>query len=422
MCASRPSDADGDVAEQYCEKLLEEFGSVLDESLIVLIANERELVKDYSEIRHILGQLAESAREEAATGFDPSGLGSLADLEELRLDEATSSGNGGADSSAGYATTISELSDQPENQRLTEQLNLSDEQKVQELMLVFQDRWKDHTVRYILKQCNGNLEAAFDELLSRQYLEESGELPKGIDGFSIPDEDRQPSKGNTGRARKGKRKNKKQTVAVTYHAVLPTVDDAELEGAKDFVQPAGHRSAGAVRHLPPPARPPLPTIKTALQSGPVYPPASASPLPTDFGTSNLRGAAALRRMGPLGRQGAVVYTERARDEIRRLSAQASLMAEAHVAQQSTDTVLDLHGVFVMDGVRIAKQRVWAWWNGLGGNRKALAKQHGFTVVTGVGNHNAGGVSRLRQAVGAYLKNDGWKVETLTGKFYVTGRV
>jgi hypothetical protein len=127
-------------------------------------------------------------------------------------------------------------------------------------------------------------------------------------------------------------------------------------------------------------------------------------------------------MGPLGRQGAVVYTERAREEIRTFSAQASVMAEALVAQQSTDSMLDLHGVFVMDGVRIAKQRVWAWWNSLGENRKALAKRQGFTVVTGVGKHSAGGVSRLRQAVGAYLKNDGWKMETLTGSFYVTGRV
>ncbi|KAK3303594.1 uncharacterized protein B0T15DRAFT_280173 [Chaetomium strumarium] len=422
MSAPRPPDTDGDVAERYREKLLEEFGSVLDESLIVLIANERDLVKDYDEIRHILCQLAESAREEAATGFDPSGLGSFADLEEFRLDETTSSGNGGADSSAGYATTISVVSDQSENHRLTEQVNLSDEQKVQELKLVFQDRWKDHTIRYVLKQCNGNLETAFDELLSRQYLEESGELPKGIDGFCIPDEDRQPGKSNAGRGQKGRKRNKKQVVAITYDAVLPTVDDAELEGAKDFHQTAGHRGAGLVRRLPPPSRPPLSTVKITPQSGPPYPPASPSPLSTDFGASNLRTAAALRRMGPLGRQGAVVYTERAREEIRTFQAQASLMAETLVAQQSTDSVLDLHGVFVMDGVRIAKQRVWAWWNGLGENRKARAKQHGFTVVTGVGKHSAGGVSRLRQAVGAYLKNDGWKAETLTGSFYVTGRV
>jgi hypothetical protein len=75
----------------------------------------------------------------------------------------------------------------------------------------------------------------------------------------------------------------------------------------------------------------------------------------------------------------------------------------------------------MDGVRIAKQKVWNWWNNLGEDRKTLAKRNGFTVVTGVGKHSVGGVSRLRQAVGAYLKNDGWKMETLTGSFYVTGR-
>jgi hypothetical protein len=75
----------------------------------------------------------------------------------------------------------------------------------------------------------------------------------------------------------------------------------------------------------------------------------------------------------------------------------------------------------MDGVRIAKQRVWSWWNNLGEERRALARRDGFTIITGVGKHSVGGVSRLRQAVGAYLRYDGWRVETLTGRFYVTGR-
>ncbi|SPQ23278.1 e33a5dc3-1058-4528-a290-681455243632 [Thermothielavioides terrestris] len=392
----------------------EEFRSVLDESLIVLIANERDVVQDYTEIRDVLNQLAEPAREEADSGFDPSGLGSLAELQGLQLDETTASRTG-LESSGDRATTISEFSDQFENQRLTEKSNLSDEEKIQELKLVFNNVFQDHTLRFILKRCAGDLGRALDELLNRQHLQESGALPKGVDGFFSPeDEDRQPSNTRAARAHKGKgtgqRKGKKQTVVVNYKAISPTVDDGELEGAKDFVRPTGSRGSSSTPSLPPPVRAPLPA------SSPAVLPA------TDLGAANLRAAAALRRMGPLGRQGAAVYTERAREEARAFSAQASLMAEAHVAQQSTDSMLDLHGVFVMDGVRIAKQRVWAWWEGLGENRKALAKQNGFTVVTGVGKHSAGGVSRLRQAIGAFLKNDGWKVETLTGSFYVTGRV
>ena len=105
-------------------------------------------------------------------------------------------------------------------------------------------------------------------------------------------------------------------------------------------------------------------------------------------------------------------------------AKTANLAETLVNQQSTATTIDLHGVTVLDGVRIAKHRVWQWWDNLGeGGRVKMAKHdEGFTVVTGVGNHSVGGVSRLRQAVGAALKNDGWKVDVLTGKFRVTGRV
>ncbi|KAK3291381.1 uncharacterized protein B0H64DRAFT_427345 [Chaetomium fimeti] len=404
MNGSRPPDgANGDVAEQNRKKLLLEFGSVLDESLILLIANDRDIAGGYEDIRDVLNLLAETARAEAATGFDPSGLSTTSETEELLLDEAATSTNG-ADSSA-CTTTISEFSDRSENQRLTEQTNLSEEQKIQELKLVFGDGWGDHTIRFILKQNEGDLERAFDGLLDRQFFKDEGSLPKGVDGFFVSDEDWQSPKGRRGRARKGNAHGKKQVVAINYNAVSSAVNDAELEGAKDFATAVNPRMAGAGRRLPP-------------QTTTVLPP---SLVRTDFGATDLRAAAALRRMGPLGRQGAVVYTDRAREGRAAFTAHASREAEAHVAQQSTTTMIDLHGVFVMDGVRIAKQRVWNWWNNLGEDRKALAKRNGFTVVTGVGKHSVGGVSRLRQAVGAYLKNDGWKMETLTGSFYVTGR-
>ncbi|KAL2166612.1 hypothetical protein VTG60DRAFT_2458 [Thermothelomyces hinnuleus] len=412
-----PDDADGDVADQNRKRLLAEYGSVLDESLILSISNERDLVKDYDEIKDVLSQLAEPARAEAASGFDPSGLSSVAEIEGLLLDETTTSGNG-VDSSAEYATTISDFSDRSENQRLTEQTDLSEDEKMQELKLVFQDRWKDYKLKLVLKRYDGNLERAFDELLNFQYLEEEGLLPKGIDAFFAPDDDGKPSNSGAGRAHKGNAKNKKKLVAVKYNVVSSTVDDSELEGAKDFVASTNSRGARAGRA---PAAQPLAALP-APSARPLQPPTLPPPTNADFGASSLRSAAALRRMGPLGRQGAVVYTDRAREERNLLKAHLSRAAEAHVDQQSTATILDLHGVFVMDGVRITKQRVWAWWNSLGEDRKALAKREGFTVVTGVGKHSAGGVSRLRQAVGAYLKNDGWRVETLTGSFYVTGRV
>ena len=388
----------------------------MDESLIILIANERDLVKEYAQIRDILNELAGPARAEAATGFDPSGLGSLTE-EGLRNDETTASGNEiSGDSVADYSTTVSDFSDQSEGSKFTDQTNLSDAQKVQELKMIFQDQFKDHTLNFILKRSNGNLERAFDELLNRQYLEDSGSLPKGVNGF-FSDEGQPSRKNKSGRARKTNSKNEKLTIE--FKTVSPTIDDGELEGAKDFVPSAGSRISGSSpRPLSPAVRPSLSTRSTTSSITTTLPP------PTDLTpAANLRAAAALRRMGPLGRQAAHVYTDRARSETRALTAHASRVAEVRVNQQSTDTTLDLHGAFVLDGVRITKQRVWGWWEGLDGEfRNAEAKKRGFTVVTGVGKHSAGGVSRLRQAVGAYLKNDGWRIEVLTGSFYVTGRI
>jgi hypothetical protein len=402
--------------------LQDEFGSVLDESLIILIADDRDLATDYPEIRDVLSQLAESAPAEAATGFDPSGLSSadIADIADLvddpsfRQDPASS--GAGPGSSAGSATTVSDCLDQSGSQRLTSQTNLSDDQKIQELKLVFGGRFRDNTLSYILKHAGGDLERAFDELLSRQYLEDDGCLPKGVDGFAAPDDDGPPAKGKAGRAQKGNGKAKKRFVEVDYKAVSSAAADEDLEGADHFPRPAASRGATTARRVPPPASAPVPAPATTIAgSSPVGP-------DYDFGAADLRAASKLRRMGPLGRQGAVVYVERAREAREVFTAQMARAAEAQVNHQSTDTMLDLHGVFVMDGVRIAKQRVWTWWNNLGESRTTLARQNGFTIVTGVGKHSVGGVSRLRQAVGAYLENDGWKVETLTGRFHVTGRL
>lgn len=98
--------------------------------------------------------------------------------------------------------------------------------------------------------------------------------------------------------------------------------------------------------------------------------------------------------------------------------------ERIVAEQSDSNKTDLHGVPVLEGVKIAKDRVQAWWNRLSeGERERRGAVTGITVITGVGHHsNVRGNSQLRRAVGAMLKNDGWKFETLTGQFYVTGRV
>lgn len=117
-----------------------------------------------------------------------------------------------------------------------------------------------------------------------------------------------------------------------------------------------------------------------------------------------------------------VLAERAREQLGRSKAAQSEAYEALVDDNSSAGHIDLHGVPVADGVRIALERTQAWWAALGEDRARRARSgEGFTVVTGLGNHSSGGVSRMRQDVGAALKRAGWRVRTETGQFVVTGR-
>lgn len=125
--------------------------------------------------------------------------------------------------------------------------------------------------------------------------------------------------------------------------------------------------------------------------------------------------------GGLYKQAAVVYRERAQDHARYAQTMTSSAADALVEHQSTPTSIDLHGVTVRDGTRIARSRVQSWWDNLGEFRTRRAREKPFTVITGLGRHSAGGVSQLRQAVAAALLQDGWKMQVETGKFIVNGR-
>lgn len=116
-----------------------------------------------------------------------------------------------------------------------------------------------------------------------------------------------------------------------------------------------------------------------------------------------------------------VYADRAREQLEAFKAVDSRKYEAMVDEQSSGSHIDLHGVPVADGVRIALEKTHFWWASLGENRARKAREDGFVVVTGLGNHSASGVSRLRQEVGAALKREGWRVRVETGQFVVTGR-
>ncbi|KAK3316061.1 hypothetical protein B0H66DRAFT_276154 [Apodospora peruviana] len=404
--------------EELLKKLINEFGTVLDETLIISLANDWNIQTQYDELRSILLGLAETAAAEEATGFDPSGLSgeNVRTPDEIAANSESSptTDNTTVVSDSGYMSDPNQPASFSDNQA-----NLTDEDKIEGLRLIFGLSFKDHTLKLILKKAGGDLGRAFDELINRQALLDAGDLPKSVDGFYVSDgEGYFQGKGKSGgvKAKNGGGGKKKQLVSLDYSVVSPIDDDLELEGAKGPIV----LSSTTKRPLPQ-------TVGSSRTTSPVMGFGSGS---GSNSSSNLRASATALssgRKGPWGRQGAIVYTERARAEAQTSAANALRMANQAVDEQlrKNPFQIDLHGVTVLDGVKIAKQRVWNWWDGLDsewGTREAQAKRNSFTIVTGVGHHSANGVSRLRQAVGVMLKGDEWKVEAGTGLFVVVGRV
>jgi hypothetical protein len=115
------------------------------------------------------------------------------------------------------------------------------------------------------------------------------------------------------------------------------------------------------------------------------------------------------------------YSEIGRAADSRLKSAQSAAADALVDSQSSKTQLDLHGINVQDGKRIAKERVTSWWHELGESRiSGRGVTAEYRIVTGVGYHSEGGKSKLAPAILKMLMNDGWKVQVGTGVLVVTG--
>ena len=124
---------------------------------------------------------------------------------------------------------------------------------------------------------------------------------------------------------------------------------------------------------------------------------------------------------------AAYYGQVGRDYVA-MSANASAEAADQLAHsQSNSTQLDLHGVDVLNAVRIAKERVEGWWSGLGESRVngrvgAVDRQMGYRIVVGLGRHSESGKGKLGPAVSKALREEGWKIEVAGPVIVVKGPV
>jgi hypothetical protein len=120
------------------------------------------------------------------------------------------------------------------------------------------------------------------------------------------------------------------------------------------------------------------------------------------------------KSNPLMSGAAAYYSDEGRACDYKAKSANSAAADQLAALQSTASQVDLHGIGVVDGVRIARERLTAWWASWGSHNG------GYTIVVGKGNNSEGGVARLGPAVVRMLVKEGWKIRVESGAVIVTG--
>lgn len=132
------------------------------------------------------------------------------------------------------------------------------------------------------------------------------------------------------------------------------------------------------------------------------------------------------KSNPLMGGAAAYYSQEGRN-LSALSSQATARyCDQLAARQSSPGQVDLHGIDVLNAVRIAQERVGQWWVNLGENRVngragAESRAAGYRIVVGLGTHSVGGKGKLGPAVSKALKGQGWKCENQGAVILVRGR-
>jgi hypothetical protein len=454
------------------DQLLDEFRAKLDVPTMLAVSSDYDIASQFDEVRQVFLLLSESAVEEEQTGFDPSGCGTqfLGGFDGVaehagREDDPTAAVFNAAEARSSSSAPTTSASRSADTDDTSELLSASTEDepffssgsdvpedtKVQNMQEIF-PAVPVHTIRFVLKTTDGDLSRTFDELANRQALQESGEMPKGIDAFYVSDEEVSGGKSRKRMRKKGQNGSKLNlpyaVKSLNPETMRPENIPGGLKATTRYLAPPSSGSSSYDVYSSSSSRGPTPVSSTPRDApvksggkhssggwqtvrgkkqasnsrpGPLAGSVLSPPAPSY--NTNIQQAGDLVRRGGLYRQAATVYTERLPQDRSMRQAQSLSEAERLVDETSRPDRIDLHGVSVMDGVRITKERVARWYQALGSDRERLAPvRGGFCVVTGRGRHSAGGVSRLSQAVYLALKNDGWKVEDCDGEHLVLGRI
>lgn len=115
---------------------------------------------------------------------------------------------------------------------------------------------------------------------------------------------------------------------------------------------------------------------------------------------------------------AIYYADQGKEHGAKLKKYSDMAAEALVSENSGEYTLDLHGVTVQQALKIANERVTDWWvKTTSTDSRAVTPFH---IITGMGTHSKGGVSKLGPAVSKMLLKGNWKIEVSNGHIIVRG--
>jgi hypothetical protein len=191
---------------------------LLDETTILSICSDYDLSqpREFEAVRDVLRSLAKDVVAEEATGFNPSGLGvnelvdnagetrdagearNVSDSDLKSNDGLTSTTESSQPLSTAWTTSSKPSThDTPDTFRLDVFDSLGEGEKQAQLLEMFTSL-KPIDIKLALQKSKGDASLAIDALLNIEWLEQTGQRLKGIDGFYTP-EDSAPTKKRKGR-------------------------------------------------------------------------------------------------------------------------------------------------------------------------------------------------------------------------------